>query len=59
MDPDAAWRNWNGSTGADRREAARALIGWLTGGGFEPDWTPAERGQFWAWVEKTTLSQDA
>ena len=45
----------------DRRrlsELRRALQGWLTSGGFEPDWSTAERGEFRRWERKAAKFQD-
>ena len=57
MDPNAAYENWLlARTDNDREaaiDAAEALAGWLSRGGFEPHgWTPQHRAEFTAWCDE-------
>ncbi len=46
MDPNATWEMYQSSRGQERREYRQYLLGWLRMGGFEPDWTPAQKKRF-------------
>ncbi|MHB8108006.1 MAG: hypothetical protein ACYDH4_11360 [Candidatus Cryosericum sp.] len=46
MDPNATWEMYRSSRGRERQEYRGYLLSWLRMGGFEPDWTPAEKKRF-------------
>jgi hypothetical protein len=42
-DPDLAWAFTRSDDTRTLRELRQALIGWIRGGGFEPDWSQCPR----------------
>lgn len=61
MDPNEAYKNWCRALLEEDKEAAceayEALRGWLERGGFEPDWRPQDRKQFFQFNPRTGTLQ--
>lgn len=53
MDPQACFRRYQRATRdwdkQERQDACRDLCLWLDRGGFEPDWSPRARKEFFAY----------
>lgn len=52
MDPNVAFLNWlNADDPTEELEAGLALMDWLNGGGFAPNWTPDQKDEFHRWMD--------